>query len=676
MPKTPAGTGGWSFGFSTKRLSLLAKLYLLIVVCVLLPLAGVAALVGSRIRAGSGAGHVADLTRALQVKELAVKSLSLVLLQDDLSKSILLDPDRLAPLSERKIQAFDDNIATREQMVSVTDSQELRSIVRRLEVAEERDLRPLDTKILELVLSGDPEQAKRVYFSDYAPVQDDYIALIKTLTEVAERDAQAAVIRKDENDRRMLLEASGILGGAIIVIGGVLLLATRRVSTRLKEIAAVAEGIADRQMANLTSEARLISQGDLTRLVQLERLRLEVESEDEVGKMAASFNRMLDRLGEIGEALNSISGRFREVVLQVQGTATEIASDSGSVAQSAEFVARGSESAVQAVEGISAAIHELDAAIQTVTRSSESQAASSAQNQSSAEKMLGTAEQVARAAETLLSIAERADRTVAEGQKSMSSSSDAMSNIQRVIGTSADSARALGGMTAEISTIVKAIDDIAEQTNLLALNATIEAARAGEYGLGFAVVADEVRKLAERSARSTREISELIRGIESHVTTAVRHAGDSASIVEDGMNRVQELRAKFDDIGASVSEVFRCSREISDAITQQTLGARSVEEVSGQLSDLTLQINTATQEQSNGTQQVVTSIEQIRGMAHQNANSAGNLAALADQLSRQAGVMRDLVAHFQVKDMSFLGQLPPRALTAAKDAAPARTSLS
>jgi methyl-accepting chemotaxis protein len=639
-------------GFSLHNLSLVAKLYWLILSCVLIPLAGVAVLVGSRIQAGSKAGHVAALTRALHVKELAVKSLSLVLLQDDLSKSILLDPARLAPLAERKIQAFDDNLSTRREMTAATDSEELKSIIERLEGMEDQELRPLDTRILELLLSGDSDAAKRVYFSEYAPVQDDYIKLIETLTEVAEREAQAAVIRLDETDRRVPLEASGILGCAIAVVGLALLLATHRVSSKLKGMAAAAGRIADREMTVLAAEAQLISEGDLTRIVRLEGLRLEVQGGDEVDQMATSFNHMMDKLGEIADALNSLSDRFRDVVVHVQEHATDVASGSTSVAQSADFVARGSESAVEAVEGITAAIHELDAAIQTVNRSSESQAVSSSENKGSAERMLQSVGTVARAAESLMTIAEGAERDVTDGRKAMASSSDVMTEIKRVIDTSAESAQALGRMAAEISKIVKVIDEIAEQTNLLALNATIEAARAGEYGLGFAVVADEVRKLAERSAASTREISELVRGIEGHVATAVRHAEDSTSIVEDGMNRTQELRRSFENIGVSVSDLFRCSREIGQAIAQQTAGARRIEEVSATLSDLTRQINAATQEQSNGTEQVVSAIEQIRGMAHTNVKSATDLAASADQLSRQAGIMRDMVSRFQVRNGS------------------------
>ncbi len=125
------------------------------------------------------------------------------------------------------------------------------------------------------------------------------------------------------------------------------------------------------------------------------------------------------------------------------------------------------------------------------------------------------------------------------------------------------------------------------------------------------------------------------------MATAVRHAEDSTSIVEDGMNRTHELRKSFENIGASVSELFRCSREIGQAIAQQISGARRIEEVSAKLSDLTRQINAATQEQSNGTEQVVSAIEQIRGMAHTNVKSATDLASSADQLSRQAEIRRD-----------------------------------
>jgi methyl-accepting chemotaxis protein len=451
-----------------------------------------------------------------------------------------------------------------------------------------------------------------------------------------------------ENYRRGLWTALFFNLIVAVIAFGTVLFVGRQITAPIVSLTKTAEQIASEDMKRLADETRAMAGGDLTHEIRVEPRRITVETGGEIGRMAAAFNLMLDKLVEISKAFNLVSAGLRDIVLHVQAAADEVATGSDSVARATGKAARGNEATVSAVEGITSTLHEMNANIQNVARNAQSQSASTTQTLASIENMLRSVQTVAGAAERLVEIATRANRTVADGGAAMEAASKGMGEIRDVIRSSAGFVKDLGGMAEDIGKIVGVIDDIAEQSNLLALNAAIEAARAGEHGLGFAVVAEEVRKLAERSARSTGEISNLVERIQSQVSKAVTNMEKSTSIVEQGMGRTEELRVNLQNIGQSVTEVSRCSSEIGGATAEQSAGTQQIEQATSRLGELTHEISAATEQQSSGTEQVVDSIEQIRVMVQQNAESASELAASSEELSRQAALMRELTSRFHV----------------------------
>jgi methyl-accepting chemotaxis protein len=501
-----------------------------------------------------------------------------------------------------------------------------------------------------------------------AELQIAYLQATPTI-EQKQREEQPLIqlqgIVKDLNARAEASDSTAALLITLFTLGGMVL------------VIVVASVIAWRVAKSITSPlSQLIAvAGQIGNAGDLEQ-RVEIRGEDEVAQLARTFNSMVLYLREmagiseavaggdlsveinprssrdtLGKAFREMTLGLRSLVKNVRDSAAQVASGSNQVASASDESAKISVQAASAIDEVTSTMHEMSINVQNMVKSTQMQASNVSETSASIDEMVASIQRVADTAKVLLDISQRSRDEVHNGINTMEKATDGLSRINAAISSSAEIISALGQRADDIGKIIEVIDDLAEQTNLLALNAAIEAARAGEHGLGFAVVADEVRKLAEKSAQSTREISELIQSIQKEARKAVDNMEKSTNIVNEGISLGGDLSGALKKISSVVSEVYKFAQEIGAATNEQSHGSSQIAKATTRLNEITHEINSSVEEQASGAQAVVRAMEKMRELVQRSSSGSTELAASAEQMSKMSRSMLEAMDRFVLENM-------------------------
>ena len=349
----------------------------------------------------------------------------------------------------------------------------------------------------------------------------------------------------------------------LLLIGAVLALAAYLVAGMYHAVTA--------NIRRLAEGADSIASGDLT-------ARIDLNCRDELMQVAGSFNKM-------AQAVNEMVRNVRVNADAVSSAAERTASSSGQISVS-------SQKQSEAASSMAAAVEETTVGIDHISNN----------------------------AAAAHDISARSGSLSAQGGDLVQTVVVEMGEIARAVTASASAVEELGRRSDEISSIVEVIKEIADQTNLLALNAAIEAARAGEQGRGFAVVADEVRKLAERTGKSTQQISGMIAAIQEETRAAVEAMKAGVQKVDRGVALTSSAGDAMAEVRQGAEQVVGVVRDISDAL----------------------------REQSSASADIARNVETIARMAEDNSSAVADNHATAEQLEKLAAALQSEVSRFRV----------------------------
>ena len=318
-----------------------------------------------------------------------------------------------------------------------------------------------------------------------------------------------------------------------------------------------------------------------------------------------------DEIGALAAAMNKVRLHLKELIGNVQESASQVAASSEQLLASNEQSSRAAEQIAQSVQQTAAG--------------SEQQLGLFEEVSTSVGEMASGISQIAESSEQMLHSAEMATHLSSDGAQSVSTVVSHMQDIHVSFEKTSNIVSMLGSRSQEITGIAALITSIAEQTNLLALNAAIEAARAGEHGKGFAVVADEVRKLAVQSKQSADQIAHTIALVQEETAEAIEAVAVGNNLVQQGFDSTKDADHAFKKIADSVSEVSGKVQEVSSAVEELTAQSQLIVQSICQVKSISEQGVLANQDSSAATEEQVATMEEV-------AISAQGLTQLAEAL--------------------------------------------